>query len=68
MSKLLTVDEHNKMVQERNSNKHLTGVLCPSCKDAELQFTSPGIKLLSSPAQQHVKCFNCTYKGTIYVL
>ena len=67
LTKLRTVEEHNEIVLEHNSNKCLTGVLCPACKDKELQFSSPGIKLLSSPAQMHVVCFNCNYTDTIFV-
>ena len=61
-----TIEEHNKEVSRLHGDEYLTGVECPSCKD-ELQYSEPGVIMLSSPAQAAVLCFGCGYRNTICV-
>lgn len=62
-----TLDEYN---EERQQHYILSmqrepgpnGIACPSCGD-ELWDSSPSVVLYSSPAQKHVHCQQCNYRG-----
>ena len=49
--------EHNRVAASCKN-----GIACPSC-GAELFDTSPLVVLTSSPAQKHIHCNGCSYKG-----
>jgi DNA-directed RNA polymerase subunit RPC12/RpoP len=47
---------------EFSQHPHPNGIQCPEC-DGELWDSSPEIRLLSNPAQKHVHCPSCGYRG-----
>lgn len=65
-AQLKTIAEHNSEVRRKHQQKDATGIEWPHCS-IELRFTSPGLKLLSSPPQMDVKCFECGYTDRIMV-
>ena len=62
---LKTLQEHNLDVTRRHNKQEnlLNGIACPLCGE-ELFDSSPGMLLMSSPAQTYVKCSKCLYEGT----
>lgn len=65
---LKTLQEHNLYALRRHNKEEflMNGIACPLCGE-ELYDISPGMLLLSSPAQTQIKCPKCVYEGTRFV-
>ena len=60
MKQLISLKEHNKRattVNETGGN----GIACPNCGS---ELFDSGATLLAWPAQYHIFCRECNYKGT----
>lgn len=62
-----TLDEYNKEkiedIKEAKQKMHLSGVLCPKCKEAEMVFPNPNMLLMSNPPKKNIKCPKCDHRG-----
>lgn len=63
-----TLEEYNiRISRVLQKGKSYTGISCPNCNE-ELQYTNPGIYMLSSPMQADIKCYKCEYSTRIRVV
>jgi endogenous inhibitor of DNA gyrase (YacG/DUF329 family) len=62
-----TPQEYNEWFMQQFSMKRGLNIKCPKCIiDVEMKEQSPGMQLLSYPAQIAIYCPECNYSTTIY--
>jgi hypothetical protein len=68
MKDLISLEEHNKAVQEQIFTPYPkpNGIACPICQN-ELLDINNNVQLYSCPAQVHVKCSVCDWVGTRFI-
>lgn len=67
---MITLLELNKRAISKNMLKNIqrysTGIACDNC-GKEMQYTDPGIILLTSPPKEAVNCIFCGYKSYLII-
>lgn len=60
--KLITLENHNKIMYSKLKDSKYNGIECPRCKK-ELLDTEPNEILTCYPPKTKVHCNECGYKG-----
>lgn len=63
-----TPKEYNEWFMSHFSMRKGLNIKCPKCTgEVEMKESSPGMVLLSYPAQKEIYCPECNYSTTIYI-
>ncbi len=59
---LISLEEHNSIINISSHKLKLNGIACPNC-GKELFDSQPDIILMTNPPKKHIECGNCGFEG-----